>query len=70
MLCTRCLEEGRPKTITRGSFAIEVVLWLCFLVPGLIYTIWRLTTKAAVCRACGSVDLVPADSERARRLKA
>jgi len=25
---------------TRGSILIEIVLWLCFLVPGLIYFIW------------------------------
>lgn len=68
MLCTRCLSEGRPKRVTRGSLWIETILWLTFIVPGLIYSVWRLTTRHDACRACGSDELVPLNSPRARAL--
>lgn len=45
---------GKPKTVTRGSFLMEVFLWLLLIVPGAIYSLWRLTTKAKVCLRCGA----------------
>ena len=51
-ICESCGEVGFPKTITRGSFFIEILLWLMLLVPGLIYSIWRLTTRYQACPEC------------------
>jgi hypothetical protein len=48
-----------------GSFVIELFLWLIFLLPGLIYSIWRVSTKHQVCGRCQSRELVPLDSARA-----
>jgi hypothetical protein len=62
LICSACGTVGKPKTETRGSIFIEIILWLCFLVPGLIYTIWRLTTRRPVCRACGGAQLLPLDT--------
>jgi hypothetical protein len=61
-ICAACGTIGKPKRVTRGSFFIEILLWLCFLVPGLIYTIWRLTTRGDACRACGGTVLLPLDT--------
>jgi hypothetical protein len=61
-VCKDCGTVGEGKTVARGSFLMEVVLWLCFLVPGLIYSVWRLTSKRDVCTACGSENLVPLSS--------
>jgi hypothetical protein len=47
--CPNCGTIGKPKKKTKGSFAIEVLLWLCFLIPGLIYSLWRMTSKVPVC---------------------
>jgi hypothetical protein len=49
-----------------GSFLIELVLWLAACVPGLIYSLWRLTTA----KRCGSCqgELVPLESPRGRHL--
>jgi hypothetical protein len=57
--CTTCGHEGQAKTKTRGSTAIELILWLCFLVPGLIYSFWRLGSKYKACTQCGGTTLVP-----------
>jgi hypothetical protein len=59
--CPNCGTVGRPKTATRGSFLMEVSLWLLLIVPGLIYSLWRLTTKTKVCPKCGAP---PYDSDR------
>lgn len=42
--CLDCGYEGEPKKITKGSFILEIFLWLLFLLPGFIYSIWRLTS--------------------------
>ena len=61
MVCTQCGCTG-SESHTKGSFLIELVLWLFMCVPGLIYSIWRLTTRGQVCSACKSDRLVPANS--------
>lgn len=43
--CPRCGFDGYTKTVTPGSFAMELFLWLLFLLPGFIYSIWRLTAR-------------------------
>lgn len=70
MICSTCGTAGRPSTKTRGSIFIEIILWICFIVPGIIYSIWRLTTRAKVCRACGAKELVPLASPVGRELMA
>lgn len=42
--CPNCNYEGKAKLYTQGSVLIELILWLCFIVPGLIYSIWRMTS--------------------------
>lgn len=68
LLCTTCLHQGPAVKVTRGSFVVEVALWLCFLLPGLIYGLWRLTTRHEACASCGSSVLIPLDSPRAAQL--
>lgn len=70
MICATCETVDKPKLITRGSILIELVLWCAFLLPGLIYSIWRHTTRYRGCRACGSSALVPLDSPVGRRMTA
>ena len=70
LLCQNCGAVGRPTKRVKGSFLIELVLWLCFLVPGVIYSIWRLTTKELVCPQCGAPNMIPADSPKARTILA
>jgi len=67
MVCTQCGCTG-TESQTKGSFLIELVLWLFFCVPGLIYSIWRLTTRGKVCSACKSDRLVPASSPTGQNL--
>ena len=68
MVCPSCGTRGEPKTITRGSTLIELILWLCLIVPGLIYSIWRLTTRQKGCPACGAAGMIPVTSPMGKKL--
>ena len=60
-LCTTC-GGSRTRIETPGSIFIEIVLWLVFIVPGLVYSLWRFTSSRRVCADCGSPRLIPGDS--------
>lgn len=62
LYCTTCGHQGPAKTVTRGSLLIEIILWFCFLVPGLIYSIWRHTSRYKACTSCGGSAVVPLSS--------
>ena len=71
---TRCLEQIQPKSVVKGSFIIELALWLSafvwlpLIVLGMVYTLWRVFSWHKACLRCGSNELVPLNSERARPL--
>lgn len=62
MYCKDCGTIAAPATDTPGSILIELVLWLCFIIPGLIYSLWRHSRRHDVCAKCGSAHLIPPDS--------
>lgn len=67
-ICTICGHVGYPKKITKGSFIMEIVLWIFFLIPGIIYSVWRLSSKRKICSACGNVSIIPADTPMGQKL--
>lgn len=69
MICTTCGSIGTPHTITRGSFMMEVGLWILILLPGILYSIWRLTTRYKACMQCGGGDLVPVHTPMGKKLR-
>lgn len=66
--CTVCGSVGKVIRSTKGSFLIEIVLWFFFIIPGLIYSIWRLTSKKWVCSSCGSESVVPTTSPVGKKI--
>jgi len=69
LFCTTCGSQSPTKAVTRGSIWIELILWLCLIVPGLIYSIWRMTNRVSVCAACGATTVVPVDSPVALKMR-
>ena len=67
-ICTACGYAGNSRRVTKGSLLIELFLWLCLLVPGVLYSLWRMTTKHDACPKCGSTAMVPADSPMGAKL--
>jgi hypothetical protein len=61
-LCTNCGYQGQAKRITKGSFAIEIILWLLMILPGILYSVWRLASRYDGCPACGADNLIPLSS--------
>ena len=64
--CPDCGYVGEPEENTPGSLKMEVVLWLLFVVPGLLYSAWRWSARGQACAHCGNTRLVATDSPVAR----
>jgi hypothetical protein len=67
-VCSSCGAVSVPKRGNKGSFGVELVLWLFFIVPGLIYSLWRQANEERRCRACNGTSMVPLDSPRGQKL--
>lgn len=68
LICTACGALDSAKTHTPGSIWIEILLWCVFLIPGVIYSIWRHTQRGRVCASCGDKHLIPVGSPKGRAL--
>lgn len=66
--CNNCGSIMKPRKKTQGFLIVEIILWIAFIVPGLIYTIWRTFTKYKACRECNSRNIIPVDSPRGKEI--
>ena len=66
MVCTQCGVVCLPERITPGSVVTEIVLFICGILPGLIYCIWRLAGQYNGCPACKSKNIIPITSPMAQ----
>jgi ssDNA-binding Zn-finger/Zn-ribbon topoisomerase 1 len=67
-VCKDCGYKGAVKKTRKGSLLIEIILWFCFLIPGLIYTVWRFTNRVYFCPSCRSHKMLAIDSPLGRQL--
>lgn len=58
--CTNCQNNFASPPLMKGNIFIELILWCCWLVPGLIYSIWRRSGQPNVCRVCKTPNVIPA----------
>lgn len=70
LICSSCGQVGSSKNAIKGNGLIEIILWLCFLIPGLIYSIWRSSSRHKACAVCGSTSLVPIDTPIGKKMLA
>ena len=63
--CLDCKSVGVARKKESGARGVEVLLWLLFIIPGVIYTLWRSGTARRACSVCDSTNVIPADSPRA-----
>lgn len=68
LVCTQCGYTGDSKNAIKGSGGVELLLWLFFIIPGLIYSVWRSSSRHLVCPKCKNPNLIPLDSPRARKI--
>lgn len=62
MFCRNCGYSGKVYLSMRGSGLIEVFLWLMFIIPGVIYSLWRSSSRFYKCPSCESQGLIPAEA--------
>lgn len=68
LVCTQCGYIGSSSRGIKGNGAVEIILWLCFIVPGLIYSVWRSSSRYSMCSKCKNANLIPIDSPRAQKI--
>jgi len=61
--CNAC-HNFTPTALKKGSGWIELVLYLFYILPGIIYSIWRRSGAPNVCPLCRATALVPAARAR------
>jgi hypothetical protein len=69
-VCSNCRSSIRPEQKKPGTGGVEVLLWLFFIVPGLIYTVWRSGAAYNICPVCQARNPVPLDTPAGKRLAA
>lgn len=68
-MCLTCGVQGKPKKFTKGSIWLEIAIWLVFFPIGVVYTMWRLTSKFEGCPHCKTPTMVPAYSPMGRKMQ-
>lgn len=59
--CTQCHTHTNTAKM-KGNGWIELVLYFFYILPGVIYSIWRRSGKPNGCPTCGHAALIPAGS--------
>ena len=57
--CTQCRSHSNTAKM-KGNGWIELLLYLFYILPGVIYSVWRRSGKPNGCPTCGHATLVPA----------
>ena len=57
-ICTYCGYKGYQVIKTNGSFIVELCLCLCFIIPWLICSFWRLASRESICPGCNRNTMV------------
>lgn len=68
IICKRCRKVGKPRLVTPGNSRKEIVLWICLILPGFVYSMWRSLGKFGVCAACNSDDIESAHTNFGKHL--
>jgi len=56
--CNTC-HNSPPVAIMKGNGWVEFILYLCYIAPGIIYSVWRRSGEPNVCPVCKTAALVP-----------
>ncbi len=67
-VCMECGCQREPIMAKRGMLIIELLMWLLYILPGVIYSIWRGVRKHEVCPNCGEPSVVLTSSSRAMKM--
>jgi hypothetical protein len=68
-LCMECGCQRDPIDAKRGLLVIEIFMWLLYILPGVVYSIWRRARKHQVCPNCGNPSMVLTSSSRVMEMR-
>ncbi len=68
-VCMECGCQRDPIDAKRGLLVIEIFMWLLYILPGVIYSIWRRVRKQQVCPNCLNPSIVLTSSTRAMGMR-
>ncbi len=57
--CNSC-HNCSPTALMKGNSWIEFVLYLFYIIPGIVYSVWRRSEQPNICPLCKTPGLVPA----------
>lgn len=59
IICPSCNYVGESGLISKGSRKLEITLWCCLVIPGMLYTMWRQSKdgKYAGCPKCHEANV-------------
>jgi predicted RNA-binding Zn-ribbon protein involved in translation (DUF1610 family) len=67
-VCTQCGFVGLPNWKVPGSTAITFILLWFFIIPAVIYSIWRNSNRFPACPQCGAPrSMIPSDSQMGKQ---
>lgn len=64
-VCMECGCQRDPVDAKRGLLVIEIFMWFLYILPGVIYSIWRRVRRQQVCSKCRTPSVVLTSSSRA-----
>lgn len=67
MYCTTCGISSVPERPKKGHWLIELVLYFFYIVPGIVYSVWRRSGLKNRCPNCGAETMIPLTSPKARK---
>jgi hypothetical protein len=68
-ICQECGDIGIPEKHMPGSLLLQIVLFLFWLLPGIIYTIYRIAATKTICPSCKTTEpMLPLNSPRGKKL--
>lgn len=70
VICRNCGRVTEPERPLRGSTWITLILLCFYVIPGIIYMIWRRTGVQDTCAICKSTNVTPENSPEGRRMVA
>jgi len=68
-VCMECSCQRDPIWVKRGWLIVEIVMWLLYILPGVIYSIWRRVRKQQVCPNCLNPTMVLTTSSRVMKAR-
>lgn len=68
LFCQDCELAGVGASSKRGSVLITILLLCFFLIPGIVYMIYRNHTKGTQCEHCHSKNVIPITSAKVKKV--